>query len=543
MLTDSPWPGPLSKLHKLGAVAALRTLNRVSSASIVDPDSPVDLSLTTYGERTRIVGHTIESIAQGTVLPRRLILWVSDSDFKIEHHPMLMRLRVRGLEVCSTRDYGPHKKSYPYAARIFDGSHSLVTVDDDTLYPRRWLERLLDEHARTPEQCIGFRAHRIGVSDSGQLLPYGAWTPMEPSGSPSPLTLLTGNAGLLMPPRLLRRLRQEKEAFLETAPRADDLWVNLLAQRAGVPRRVVSSQGMHLLVYPRSQRTALFRENVDGKGNDHQLRTLVSSEDLKLWRAASGGGDSCNPHGPSYRSDRRAVMRTEPGPLLVLASQSPGRAGVLRAAGIGFEQLVSNTDEEALTAASADASPAELVLLLARAKAEAVAQRPEARGRLVVGCDSLFELDGEVQGKPYTAERAAERLRAQSGRTGLLHTGQWVVDTRGEAPASGAANDDDGRDRPRPASGRTGSPAPTAGRTVSTAITFAELAEDEIQAYAATGEPLHCAGSFTIDGRGAAFIAKVDGDPSAVVGISVAALREQLAELGVRMADVWTPAD
>lgn len=220
-------------------------------------------------------------------------------------------------------------------------------------------------------------------------------------------------------------------------------------------------------------------------------------------------------------------------PLLVLASQSPGRAGVLRAAGIGFEQLVSHTDEEALTAASADASPAELVLLLARAKAEAVAQRPEARGRLVVGCDSLFELDGEVQGKPYTAERAAERLRAQSGRTGVLHTGQWLVDARGEAPASGAANDDDGRDHPRPAS----------GRTVSTAITFAELAEDEIRAYTATGEPLHCAGSFTIDGRGAAFIAKVDGDPSAVVGISVAALREQLAELGVRMADVWAPAD
>lgn len=218
-------------------------------------------------------------------------------------------------------------------------------------------------------------------------------------------------------------------------------------------------------------------------------------------------------------------------PLLVLASQSPGRAGVLRAAGIGFEQLVSHADEEALTAASEGASPAELVLLLARAKAEAVAQRPEARGRLVVGCDSLFELDGEVQGKPYTPERAAERLRAQSGRTGVLHTGQWLVDARA-ASAPGEA-DDDGRDRTRPAS----------GRSVSTAITFAELAEDEIEAYTATGEPLHCAGSFTIDGRGSAFIARVDGDPAAVVGISVAALREQLAELGVRMADVWVPAD
>ncbi|GAA1350950.1 nucleoside triphosphate pyrophosphatase [Falsarthrobacter nasiphocae] len=204
--------------------------------------------------------------------------------------------------------------------------------------------------------------------------------------------------------------------------------------------------------------------------------------------------------------------------VLTLASQSPGRAAVLTQAGIRFRQIVSDVDEDAATAAAGPVSPGELALVLARAKAEAVAALPEAAGSLVLGCDSVFEVDGAPFGKPYTRERAAERLRAQSGRTGVLHSGLWVCDRR--SPSSGV---------------------PDGGTTTSTGVTFAPLSEDEIQAYVATEEPLHCAGSFTIDGRGAALVERLDGDPSAVVGISVQVLRVLLRQRGVPLSDLWGP--
>lgn len=204
-------------------------------------------------------------------------------------------------------------------------------------------------------------------------------------------------------------------------------------------------------------------------------------------------------------------------PLLILASQSPGRAQVLRQAGISFTQIVSEVDEDALAEAAGPLPAAEHALMLARAKAEAVAALPEAQGRIVLGCDSVFEFQGEIHGKPYTPERAAERLRAQSGKTGILHSGLWVCDRRTET-------------------------AVASGRVTSTDVTFASLTEEEIQSYVATGEPRFCAGSFTIDGRGAAFVERIDGDPSAVIGISVRELRDRLAAHGVSISEVWDPS-
>lgn len=206
-----------------------------------------------------------------------------------------------------------------------------------------------------------------------------------------------------------------------------------------------------------------------------------------------------------------------PAPRLILASASPARARVLEAAGIDFQVVVSEVDEDAVTAAHPLAGPAETAQLLARAKAEDVAVRPEATGALVVGCDSVFELDGTAYGKPWEPEVARERWRLQSGRTGQLHTGHWVVDRRDTAPLS----------------------APAAGAMATAAVTFAEVSEAELAAYVATGEPLQCAGAFTIDGRGAAFVTAVDGDPNAVIGVSVSTLRDLFADLGVSMASFW----
>ncbi|MFI1257334.1 Maf family protein [Streptomyces netropsis] len=193
---------------------------------------------------------------------------------------------------------------------------------------------------------------------------------------------------------------------------------------------------------------------------------------------------------------------------LVLASQSPARLGLLRQAGLAPEVIVSGVDEDAITAPT----PAELARVLAEAKAAAVAGRAGAAGALVIGCDSVLELDGEALGKPRDAEDATARWKSMRGRSGVLRTGHCVIDT---------------------AAGRQVS------ATASTTVRFGEPSDAEIAAYVASGEPLHVAGAFTLDGRSAPFVEGIDGDHGNVVGLSLPLLRKQLAELGVVITDLW----
>jgi len=222
---------------------------------------------------------------------------------------------------------------------------------------------------------------------------------------------------------------------------------------------------------------------------------------------------------------------------LILASQSPARTKLLSNAGIAHEVLVSDVDEDAVQARYGVTDPHDTALLLARAKAEAVASLPEAEGALVIGCDSVFEFDGEAHGKPYTAEVAKERMLRMSGRMGVLHTGHWLVDCRDTDPDGNGGTGD----------GATGTGA-TLGSVNAAEVHFLERSEDEIDSYIATGEPLECAGSFTIDGYGGAFIRKVDGDPHTVVGLSISTLRALLGQAKVGVTELWTggaanPAD
>ena len=227
-------------------------------------------------------------------------------------------------------------------------------------------------------------------------------------------------------------------------------------------------------------------------------------------------------------------------PRLVLASQSPARLATLKSAGVIPEVVVSGVDEDKVLADATERfgelDPADAVLVLAQAKAEEVASRledardnAEAGGSdgddgspaelaenpadvIVVGCDSMLEFDGVVVGKPADAEVARERWRSMRGGKGVLHSGHWVVDLR----------DDD--------AGGTGG---TLGSTSSTTVWFADIDDDEIDAYIATGEPLHVAGAFTIDGLGGPYVERIEGDHHGVVGLSLPLLRELLAELGV----------
>lgn len=197
----------------------------------------------------------------------------------------------------------------------------------------------------------------------------------------------------------------------------------------------------------------------------------------------------------------------------VLASQSPARLALLRAAGVEPERIVSGVDEDAFTAAS----PAELALQLAIAKAQTVAAKVGA-GAVVVGCDSVLDFAGEPLGKPEDLADARARWLRMSGKDGVLVTGHCVVDTRP------GADPDDWK---------------VAIDVNPTMVRFAEVTEEEIDAYLATGEPLHVAGAFTLDGFGGWFVESLVGDPSNVVGLSLPLLRKLLREVGVSVPDLW----
>lgn len=208
-----------------------------------------------------------------------------------------------------------------------------------------------------------------------------------------------------------------------------------------------------------------------------------------------------------------------------LASTSPARLMLLRQAGIEPLARAPRVDEEAviaeIEAREARILPAaEHVLLLARAKAADVAAALAADDPgfdgVVIGGDSMFALGDEILGKPYTPEAATSRWEGMRGRTGILHSGHSVFRL-----APGAA--------PR-----------EAFAVAEAAVTFADdVTEAEIAAYVATGEPLHVAGAFTVDSLGGAFITRVEGDPSTVVGMSLSTVRRLVRELGVEWTDLW----
>jgi nucleoside triphosphate pyrophosphatase len=206
-------------------------------------------------------------------------------------------------------------------------------------------------------------------------------------------------------------------------------------------------------------------------------------------------------------------------PQLVLASASPARLSTLRAAGVHPQVRVSAVDEPAVLARTGVSEPQEVALLLARAKAEDVAAGLDTEA-IVLGCDSVLDLDGVALGKPVDAQDAVQRWRQMRGRSGVLRSGHWLIDLRSEQ-----------------AGGSSGS----VGGTSDTTVHFADVSDEEIAAYVATGEPLHVAGAFTIDGLGGAFISGIEGDHHGVVGVSLPLLRELLGSLGVPWTALWQP--
>jgi septum formation protein len=195
---------------------------------------------------------------------------------------------------------------------------------------------------------------------------------------------------------------------------------------------------------------------------------------------------------------------------LVLASTSPARKKLLQEAGIIFETVAPGVDEDALVALKKPATAHDMTVLLAEAKASAVTHNhPHS---LVLGCDSALEFDGEILGKPYQPEVAIERWKKMRGNSGFLYSGHHLIDTSTNLGVSAVSK---------------------------TEVHFANLSDQEIQRYVATGEPLQVAGAFTIDGMGGAYVEKIVGDYHTVVGLSLVELRKMVTDLGHQYQDLW----
>jgi septum formation protein len=195
-------------------------------------------------------------------------------------------------------------------------------------------------------------------------------------------------------------------------------------------------------------------------------------------------------------------------PKIILASASTSRRRLLESAGLQPLIMVSHVDEE--TEFINALSPSDMVITLAITKAHTIREQIDFPA-IIIGCDSTFEFDGESLGKPGTPEIARERAKRVQGNSGLLHTGHCIIDTTKDREISSI---------------------------VTTKVTFDPMSDDEIDDYVASGEPLHVAGGFTLDGFSSPFIPSIEGDYTNVVGISMPFLRRAFLQLGYTWPDV-----
>jgi septum formation protein len=203
------------------------------------------------------------------------------------------------------------------------------------------------------------------------------------------------------------------------------------------------------------------------------------------------------------------VVQTDIAYRLILASASPARRALLTGAGIDAEVIVSGVDESVVETEDAYTTS----LALARMKARTVAANlPADPGALVLGCDSVLAFEGEVFGKPADADEAVKRWTAMRGKSGVLHTGHHLTGLV------------------------SGLQAEAVGTTT---VHFADVTDSEIETYVASGEPLQVAGAFTLDGRGGAFVERIEGDPGNVIGLSLPLLRRLLADMGIPITSLW----
>jgi len=263
-------------------------VNRLGRKQATEPGGPV-VSMTTYGRRSEKTYYAIESIARGRVRPSRLILWIDDDALLKNLPPTMRRLQKRGLEVKRSKNYGPHEKYYPYVESQETFDTPLVTADDDVLYPKYWLGKLVEAHRLYGSAINCFFAHVIAVDENG-FRRYKDNKLCE-STLPSFLHLAAGVAGVIYPPSFLTVLRHAGTAFEFCCPKGDDLWLHAQALRAGYKVRQILPCLPYFRFHsvPGTQKIALCHENVDfGDGNERQIRATYNQDDIRILQRECG---------------------------------------------------------------------------------------------------------------------------------------------------------------------------------------------------------------------------------------------------------------
>jgi hypothetical protein len=271
-----------NKAFALLRVLQLKRVNEKSNSPVTSPGGPV-VSLTSYGKRIDTAYLAIESIAGGSLLPSELILWLDDEARYKSLPTSLARLRRRGLTINICRNYGPHKKYYPYVDSHNEFTTPLVTADDDVLYPRDWLRTLTDAFRGDSSVVNGFRARVISLKGD-HIAPYGQWNLCN-STVPSWRHILNGVSGAIYPPRLLAALKSAGDEFERCCPKADDVWLHATALRAGFRIRQIGRRAVHFPFIPGSQEVALYFDNAVA-GNDMQIAKTYTPKDVR--RMAEG---------------------------------------------------------------------------------------------------------------------------------------------------------------------------------------------------------------------------------------------------------------
>ena len=244
---------------------------------MVAPGGPI-VSLTTYGKRIETVHLTLESIASGSMLPSRIILWLDNLEAFKNPPRSLRRLQERGLEIKLTPNYGPHKKYYPFVESTDAFETPLVTADDDVLYPTGWLRSLVKSFDGNRAVIHCCRAHEITIVD-GAIAPYRTWGPCK-SAEPSFLNFAVGSSGRLYPPAFLQALKSAGRGFEQQCPMADDVWLHVNAVRARFMIKQVESHPLNFPTLPETQDTALSLSNVGLGQNDIQIKNTYTSSDV-----------------------------------------------------------------------------------------------------------------------------------------------------------------------------------------------------------------------------------------------------------------------
>lgn len=249
---------------------ALFSKRRISLSN----EGPI-VSLTSYGNRLSFVYLAIESIIQGDVPPRRILLWVEDPLIVKSPSLFLRRQQLRGVEILLSEKLGPHTKYFPFVSRQ---ASTFVTADDDMFYPHYWLSNLLKEHLACPNKIICYRGHEIAFNKQS-IERYDLWTEAQP-GSSTPLVFFTGVFGALYPKSFSIALQKSGKGFIEKAFQADDIWLNHVAFKSKITPKIINCRNIDFISTPMTQSSSLKSINVAGGRNDKILAATYSQSDI-----------------------------------------------------------------------------------------------------------------------------------------------------------------------------------------------------------------------------------------------------------------------